>query len=240
VGTQRPTTLTESSTRKRFAQPVLSLALSVVILSILSWRTNQQLGYWRDTETVFGRVLDLAPDSVQALYGLGAHLIDGGRVEEGKKLVERAVASQPTYAEALGTLGNASDGEGKYADALQYYESALKAEPDNAAILNNLAWLRAACADANYRDGQEAVRLATRACALVGYGKPLFIGTLGAAQAEVGDFQTAITTAERAAALAQSLRLEEIVARNHELIALYRQGKAAHGGAPKNSNRGIR
>src|SRR5262249_21573949 len=115
----------------------------------------------------------------------------------------------------------------------QYYESALKAEPNNAAILNNLAWLRAACPDPIYRDGQEAVRLSTRACELVGYGKPLFIGTLAAAQAEAGDFQTAIATAERAAALAQSLRLEEIVARNRELIALYRQGKAAHGGAPK-------
>jgi protein O-mannosyl-transferase len=213
--------------------PVLGLALSVVILGILSWRTTQQLTYWRDTETVFKRVLDLAPDSVQALYGLGTHLIDGGRLEEGKKLVERAVASQPTYAEALGTLGNALDGEGKYSEALQYYESVLKAEPDNAAILNNLAWLRAACPDPNYRDGQEAVRLATRACDLVGFDKPLFIGTLAAAQAEAGDFQSAIATAERAAALAQSLRLEEIVARNRELIGLYRQGKAAHGGPPK-------
>lgn len=211
----------------------VGIALSVIILGFLSWRTNQQLGYWRDTETVFKRVLDLAPDSVQALYGLGTHLIDGGRLEEGKKLVERAVALQPTYAEALGTLGNASDGEGKYSEALKYYESALKVAPDNAAILNNLAWLRAACLNPNYRDGPEAVRMATRACEIVGYGKPLFIGTLAAAQAEVGDFQTAIATAEQAAALAHSLRLEEIADRNRELIVLYRQGKAAHGGAPK-------
>jgi Tfp pilus assembly protein PilF len=236
VGTPRPATLTQSCSSKPFAQPVLSLALSVVILGVLSWRTSQQLGYWRDTETLFRGVLELAPDSVQALYGLGTHLIDGGRIEEGKKMVERAVTLQPTYAEALGTLGNASDGEGKYSEALQYYESALKVAPDNAGILNNLAWLRAACPDPSYRDGQEAARLETRASELVGYGKPLFIGTLAAAQAEAGDFQTAIATAERAAALAQALRLEEIVARNRELIGLYRQGKAAHGGSPKELN----
>src|SRR5262249_33198138 len=70
----------------------ITVLIATLILCILSWQTNQQLGYWRDTETVFGRVLELAPDSVQALYGLGSHLIDGGRIEEGKKLVERAVA----------------------------------------------------------------------------------------------------------------------------------------------------
>jgi len=219
VGTPRPTTL---------AQSVLSVAIATLILGVLAWRTTQQLGYWRDTETLFGRVLELAPDDVEALYGLGTHLIDTGKLEQGKKLVERAVALQPTYAEALGTLGNTSDGEGKYGEALQYYESALKVAPNDPGILNNIAWIRAACPDANYRKGPEAIRLATRACELVGYGKPLFIGTLAAAQAEAGDFQSAIATAERAAALAQSLRLEDVAARNRELIALYRQGKAAH------------
>ncbi len=34
-------------------------------------------------------------------------------------------------------------------------------------------------------------------------------------------------------ALATALRLEETTARNRELIALYRQGKAAHGGRPR-------
>jgi len=54
------------------------------------------------------------------------------------------------------------------------------------------------------------------------------IGTLAAAQAEVGDFQAAIVTAERAAALAISLRLDDVAARNRELIQLYRQGRPFH------------
>ena len=58
-------------------------------------------------------------------------------------------------------------------------------------------------------------------------------GTLAAAQAEAGDFQTAIATAERATTLASALGLNETVARNRELIELYRQGKAAHGSAPR-------
>ena len=73
---------------------------------------------------------------------------------------------------------------------------------------------------------------ATRACELTSYNKPVFIGTLAAAQAEAGDFKAAITTAERAATLASALRLNDTAWRNRELIEFYRQGKAAHGGAP--------
>ena len=94
--------------------------------------------------------------------------------------------------------------------------------------MNNLAWLLAACPDAAFRDGPEAVRLATRACELTGYTQPLFIGTLAAAQAEAGDFPAAIATAERAAALADSLHQEPVAARNRELLQLYRQGQPFH------------
>ena len=140
---------------------------------------------------------------------------------------------QPAFPEALGAMGNLLDGQGQYADAIRFYESALKAQPSHAGVLNNLAWLRASCPEAAFRDGPQAVRLAKRACELTHDQKPLFIGTLAAAQAEAGDFQAAIITAERAAALAKSLRLEEIASRNRQLIELYRQGKGAHGSPPK-------
>jgi Tfp pilus assembly protein PilF len=120
------------------------------------------------------------------------------------------------------------DGQGKYEGAIRFYRAALKAQPDQDGLLNNLAWLLASCPDAAFRNGPEAVRLATRACELTGYAKPLLIGTLAAAQAETGDFQAAIATAERAAALAAALRLEEIAAKNRELIQLYRQGQPFH------------
>jgi hypothetical protein len=94
--------------------------------------------------------------------------------------------------------------------------------------LNNIAWLLATCPDAAFRNGPEAVRVATRACELTGYAKPLLIGTLAAAQAEARDFQAAISTAERAAALATALHLEEVAAKNRELIQLYRQGQPFH------------
>ena len=132
------------------------------------------------------------------------------------------------YAEAMGSLDGTLDGQGKYAEAIRFYQAALKAQPDQEGVLNNLAWLLATCPDAAFRNGPEAVRLGSRACELTGYAKPLLIGTLAAAQAEAGDFPAAIATAQRAAALATILRLEEVAAKNRELINLYRQGQPFH------------
>jgi protein O-mannosyl-transferase len=206
---------------------------SLSLLTALAWRTTQQLPYWRDTSTLFRRVLALYPHNVQATYGLGSDLVDNGQIEAGKRLLEEAIRLEPRYPDALGSLANLLDAQGDYAGAIHFYDAGLKAQPNHAGILNNLAWLRASCTNAAFRDGPEAVRLATRACELTGYNKPLFIGTLAAAQAEAGDFPSAIVTAERAAALATSLKLEDTAAKNRELIEQYRRGFAAHGGPPK-------
>lgn len=91
-----------------------------------------------------------------------------------------------------------------------------------------IAWIRLSAVTAVGNRSVETVRLASRACELTGYAKPQLIGTLAAAQVEAGEFPPALATAERAADLATSLRLEEIAAKNRELIQLHRQARAFH------------
>ena len=190
----------------------------------------------------FQEALRLKPDSAQAHYNLGVALAKKGQMDEAISQYQEAVRLKPDFAEArnnldylltehpkaLGAMANTLDGQGKYEEAIRFYQAALKAQPDQEGVLNNLAWLLATCPDAAFRNGPEAVRLATRACELTGYAQPLLIGTLAAAQAEAGDFPAAIATAERAAALATSLNLEEVAAKNRKLIQLYRQGQLFH------------
>jgi Flp pilus assembly protein TadD len=57
--------------------------------------------------------------------------------------------------------------------------------------------------DAQFRNGAEAVELATRACELTKYQSPLPLATLAAAYAEIGRFQEAVSFAERAQDLAK-------------------------------------
>lgn len=207
-----------------------------VILTLLGWRTTVQLAQWKNTETLFRYTLMLSPNNVQALFGLGSYLVEHGQEAAGKRMLERTIQLQPTYAEAIGTLASTLDGEGRYGEAVQLYQDALKVQPNHAGVLNNFAWLLASCPDAAMRDGSQAVQYAMRACELTGFRRPLFIGTLAAAQAEAGDFQDAIATAERAVTLATSLGLMETAARNRRLIEFYQHGKAAHG-APPSTNR---
>ena len=75
-------------------------------------------------------------------------------------------------------------------------------EPE-AQCLNNLAWLLATCGDPDLRDGQSAVRIAENAVAKSGRKVPIFLDTLAAAYAELGEFASAVKVQREAIALVQ-------------------------------------
>jgi tetratricopeptide (TPR) repeat protein len=110
----------------------------------------------------------------------------------------------------------------------EHYAAALRLMPDYLTVLNNFAWLLATDSDPTARNGSLAVRLAWRACALTAHRRPLFLGTLAAAYAEAGRFHEAITTAEKARALAAAIGLKQIADKNDQLLDLYRAGKPYH------------
>jgi len=88
------------------------------------------------------------------------------------------------------------------AQAIAHYHETLRLNPDHTVALNNLAWIRAANAQAEFRDGPEAVRLAQRACELSGYREPMSVQTLATALAEAGRFEEAVAVAQQARQLA--------------------------------------
>lgn len=87
---------------------------------------------------------------------------------------------------------------GKHSEAIADFEKALKIEPEDTAILNNLAWVLATSPEENLRDGKRAVELATKACELTEYKLPHILSTLAAAFAESGNFDTAIQWSQKA------------------------------------------
>lgn len=80
---------------------------------------------------------------------------------------------------------------GDHSAALSDLEKAHEAEPDNTAVLNNLAWLLATSPEDPLRDGRRAIELAKSACELTEWKEAHIISTLAAAYAESGDFEQA-------------------------------------------------
>jgi tetratricopeptide (TPR) repeat protein len=92
----------------------------------------------------------------------------------------------------------------KTPNALQQLKELGFLVPDSPKMLNELAWLLATFPNPSVRDGQEAVRLAERACAITNRTDPALLATLAAAHAEAGKFSEAISTSQEALSRARS------------------------------------
>jgi len=132
----------------------------------------------------------------------------------------------PTKSEVTMHLQRASQlaGEGKIEAAIQTYRQALAVDSNNPVVLNDLAWILTAANKPELRDGQEAVRLATKAVELTHRREPILIGTLAAAYAETGQFTNAVEMANNAVALALVTGQEDVAGKYFKLRKLYAAG----------------
>jgi tetratricopeptide (TPR) repeat protein len=116
-----------------------------------------------------------------------------------KKDYERAIADQseairldPNNAVAYANRGAIQFTKKEYGKAIADYAEAIRVDPKNAQICREFAWVSAICPDRQFRDGERAVKIATRACELTDWKSPKYLATLAAAYAETGDFEAAV------------------------------------------------
>jgi Zn-dependent protease/Flp pilus assembly protein TadD len=142
------------------------------------------------------QTLDLLPEGhlaraeVHSIRALA--LVQMGRHGEAIAALDDAIQLAPRQPALRLNRGLMLARQGQYAQAVEDYQQALQLAPTFATALNNLAWLLATAADADFRNGALAVELAQRACKLSGGKEPSHLGTLAAAYAEVGDFEAAV------------------------------------------------
>ncbi len=77
-----------------------------------------------------------------------------------------ALRLKPDYLNAHSNLGLALARMGKIAEALEQYDAVLRLNPDDVDVLCSKAWILSVREDPRFRNGPEAVRLATRAASL--------------------------------------------------------------------------
>ena len=101
-----------------------------------------QRGYLEQAEASFRLALRDDPESAEALYGLGSVYLKQEKGGEARESFERATklrASYPdTLANAWNNLGLLATREGHTAEAIPYFQEALKLNPDHLIALENL------------------------------------------------------------------------------------------------------
>jgi Flp pilus assembly protein TadD len=177
----------------RWHTAVLRVAATGIVLACIPV-TRQNLGCWKDTETLFRHALQTTGKNYRACVNLGGELFHQGRIDDAMGCFLKAVEFKPDSAEAHSDLGVALHAMRRSAEAILEQKEALRLKPDFAEAHFNLGNLLEEAGQL-----EESIREYQRAAALK--PEPLFHRNLGAALARCGRVDEAMTAFEEALAL---------------------------------------
>ena len=153
---------------------------------------------------------------------LAMYLVGDKRPRKAIEILNNVIDDNDKNAEALQLRGDALLSIGKHADAVADYEKALKIEPKDTGVLNNLAWVLATSKDDKVRDAKKSIEYGKQACELTEYKKPHILSTLASGYAEAGDFETAIKWSTKAVELGKGTENDDQL---HKELEGYKEKK---------------
>jgi choline-sulfatase len=182
----------------------MELRLELGQMLLESGRTDEAFDILR-------RAVDMRPDDVQVRLAYVRALRAGGRHEEALKAAQELLKSAPNNGLVFSEVALLLSRSGRRAEAVELLREAHDRLPEDWTVANDLAWHLATSPDGSLRDGEEALRLAEQANLATNGGNAGVLDTLAAANAEMGRFEEAVTTARRALALAREAEAGELV-----------------------------
>jgi tetratricopeptide (TPR) repeat protein len=101
-----------------------------------------QRGYFEQAEASFRLALRDNPTSAEAFYGIGSVLLKQEKLSEARENFERAAKLRGAYPDTLpdawNNIGLIATREGRTAEAIPYFQEALRLSPDHLIALDNL------------------------------------------------------------------------------------------------------
>ncbi len=97
-----------------------------------------QVGYWRNSETLFRHDLEVTRPNWTAYNNLALAFAAEGKLQEATKYFEQALRLKPEYAESHYNFGLALAGQGRLPEAIEQWKQAVQINPDYAEAEFNL------------------------------------------------------------------------------------------------------
>jgi tetratricopeptide (TPR) repeat protein len=176
------------------------------------------------------RAIEIRPHYVEAHYNLADSLEKEGQLHQAIIQYREVIKIDPDHLLAHFKLALLLLREDRTEEAIAHYQEALRLSNNSPTVLNNLAWLFATHKNPKFRDGEKAVQLAAKACLLTDQKNAVYLDTLAAAYAEVGRFDQAVQTAQKAVEMARASGQAGLAKDMEDRILLYRTGKPFYEG----------
>ena len=112
-----------------------SATVTISIFTVITWN---QVGYWKNSITLFGHALQVTSNNYIAHNNSGNVLINQGRTDEAIQHYLKALRIKPDYVDAHNNLGNVLINQGRTDKAIQHYLQALRINPDYEKAHNNI------------------------------------------------------------------------------------------------------
>ena len=171
----------------------------------------------------FLRAVEIDPGYAGAYRSLGIVEQSAGNLEDAARYYRQAIERAPSDALSHHNLGMLLQVQHKLEDAVGQYREALRIDADYVDAIVDLAWALATSADRASRQPEEALRLAERGAQLTRPQTSVVLDVLAASLADAGRFDEAITTAEKAIALATASKNDREAIQIRGRLDLYRR-----------------
>ncbi|MCP3905188.1 MAG: tetratricopeptide repeat protein [Planctomycetes bacterium] len=192
-------------------------------------RLRERTGQADDAIEAYRQAIELNPVNHAAHAGLARLLAARGDHDAAMGHWRDAADFGRDAPEYVVAYAMAASRRGAFADASTVLHRALRTHGDDVPLLATAVTVLATCPDPGYRDGATAVRLAERLVKLSdGRRRAGALELLAVAQAESGDFVSAVRTGERALELARAQGNREQVLLIESRLALYRAKRPYH------------
>jgi len=214
---------------RRIPAIYLAFAASVAIAG-LSVAAHAQIGYWKNSVTLWSRALSVTEGNFVAEDNMGAELMDRGNFQEAKAHFQAAAALNPRDAFSQLDLGVCEKRQGNIKAAVERYETVLRLSADSslrATAFGNLGSIYRASGD--YVHARESYDSSLR---LLPDNKFALIG-LGLIAQKTGDLAHAVDYYSQAVKAEPSDKEYLLLAQALEKAGRLQEAQAAYGQAQK-------